>query len=153
MTEESSLSPVLAAIDFSDFSEKVLLKALQLAKCWSAPVIVLHVVHDPAQMPGYYSRYTKKKHLLRIEDMAKEMLEDFMSSVSENNPDIDLETDFKTMLVTGLPITRILQVIDKIDPAMVVLGSKGNTGLKHLMIGSVAEQIVRLSPVDVTIVK
>lgn len=153
MTTETLQSPVLAAIDFSDFSEKTLLKALQLARCLSAPVVALHVVHDPAQMPGYYSRYTKKKHLLRIEDMAKEMLEDFISSVSENHPKIDLNTDFETMLVTGLPVTRILQVIEKISPAMVVLGSKGATGLKHLMIGSVAEQVVRLSPVDVTIVK
>jgi nucleotide-binding universal stress UspA family protein len=36
---------------------------------------------------------------------------------------------------------------------MIVIGSKGLTGWKHLMMGSVAEQVVHLSPVPVTVVK
>ena len=153
MTEETQPAPILVPIDFSPYSEHTLLKAIETASCASAPIVVLHVVHDPAQMPGYYSRYTKKKHLLKIEDMAKEMLDDFLASMAEKHPDIDFEEKIEPMLVTGLPVTRILQVIDRIEPDMVVMGSKGVTGLKHLMLGSVAEQVVRLSPVSITIVK
>jgi nucleotide-binding universal stress UspA family protein len=36
---------------------------------------------------------------------------------------------------------------------MIVMGSKGRTGLSHILLGSKAEQIVRLSPIPVTIVK
>lgn len=153
MTEHTSPAPILVPIDFSAYSEKTLLKAIEIADCQQAPILVLHVIHDPAQMPGYYSRYTKKKHLLRIEDMAKEMLDEFLGRMIDEHPDIDFDDKVESMLVTGLPVTRILQVIDQVKPSMLVMGSKGITGLKHLMIGSVAEQVVRLSPVSITIVK
>ena len=48
---------------------------------------------------------------------------------------------------------RILEVIDKSGTSLVVMGSQGRTGLDHLMLGSKAEQVVRLSPVPVMIVK
>jgi len=36
---------------------------------------------------------------------------------------------------------------------MIVIGSKGVTGIKHLLMGSVAERVVQLAPVPVTVVK
>ena len=59
----------------------------------------------------------------------------------------------ETMLRSGLPVTQILAVVDEIRPQMVVMGSLGRTGLKHVLLGSKAEQIARLCPVPVTIVK
>ncbi len=57
------------------------------------------------------------------------------------------------MMVKGIPVTRILQVREKINASMVVMGSLGRTGLKHMLLGSKAEQVVRQSPVTVAIVK
>ena len=57
------------------------------------------------------------------------------------------------MLVKGIPVTRILQVVEEIDASMVVMGSLGRTGLKYVFLGSKAEQIVRQCPVTVMIVK
>ncbi len=56
-------------------------------------------------------------------------------------------------MVVGLPVTRILEVINTVEPFMVVVGSKGRTGLKHVLIGSKASQIVQLCPAPVTVVK
>ena len=56
-------------------------------------------------------------------------------------------------MVVGLPVTRILEVIDTVDPFLVVMGSQGRTGLKHMLIGSKASQIVQLCPVPITVVK
>ena len=55
--------------------------------------------------------------------------------------------------MTGLPVTRILETAENIDARMIVMGSQGLTGLAHLLIGSKAEQVVRLSKIPVTIVK
>ncbi len=153
MTDENTLPPILVPIDFSSYSEPTLLQAIQFAECIKATIVVLHVVHDPAHMPGYYSQYSEKKHLSRIEDLAKEMFDKILAKIADKHPDINFQEKIKPMLVVGLPATRILQVIDKISPAMVVMGCKGVTGLKHLMLGSVAEQVVRLSPVLIAIVK
>ena len=57
------------------------------------------------------------------------------------------------LLVVGLPVTRILETAEKIEARMIVMGSQGRTGLKHIMLGSKAEQVVNLSPIPVTIVK
>jgi nucleotide-binding universal stress UspA family protein len=55
--------------------------------------------------------------------------------------------------VVGLPVNRILEMIKITKASMVVMGSQGRTGMQHIMLGSKAEQIVRLSPVPVMIVK
>ena len=71
----------------------------------------------------------------------------------EKLPDSRALRDAQKKLVVGLPVTRILEVIDRVEPWMVVMGSAGRTGLSHMLLGSKAEQILRLSPVPVTIVK
>ncbi len=153
MNEKTQQPPILVPIDFSAHSEAALLKACELSACSATPIVALHVVHDPAEMPGYYARFTKKKYLHRIEDMAKEMMEEFMRELQQNHPDIKQLKDIESMLVIGLPVTRILQVIEKIQPSMVVMGSKGISGLAHLLLGSVSEHVIRLCPCPVTIVK
>ena len=145
--------PILVPVDFSSHSEAALLKACEWAECMRLPIVALHVVHDPGEMPGYYSKLRKKTNLIRIEDAAKEMFDDFIEQLQVKYPKEKMLKRMERMLVTGLPVTRILQVVEKIGPPMVVMGSQGRTGLSHMMLGSKAEQVVRLCPVPVTIVK
>ncbi len=51
-TRKSGSSIVLVPIDFSSHSESALIKAAELADMLQAALIVLHVVHDPGEMPG-----------------------------------------------------------------------------------------------------
>jgi len=153
MVDEAKNKPVLVPVDFSPHSEAALLKACELAECMKLPIVVLHVVHDPSDMQGYYKRTAKKKQLVRIEDIAQEMLDDFIDSLTNKYPKIKLLKSIEKKLVIGLPVTRILEVAKKIEAAMVIMGSQGRTGLKHLMLGSKAEQVVRLCPLPVVIVK
>ena len=59
----------------------------------------------------------------------------------------------ETILVSGLPSTRIVEVARQREVKMIIMGSQGRTGFKRLMMGSVAEKVVRLSPLPVTVVK
>jgi nucleotide-binding universal stress UspA family protein len=140
-------------VDFSEHSEAALREACELSKGIDAPLVVLHVVHDPGDMPGYYTRVTKKKHLMRIEDAAAKMFETFLKSTAKKNPDCKKLKKVETILVSGLPVTRILEVARKINARMVVMGSRGRTGFQHVMLGSKAERVAQLCPVPVTIVK
>jgi len=144
---------ILVPVDFSDHSEAALVKAAEYAQAMSASLVALHVVHDPGEMPGYYSKLIKKKRATRIQDMAAEAFDQFMDGASEQNPQFESLRDAGRLMVSGLPVTRILEVVDHLEPMMVVMGSQGRTGLKHLFIGSKAAQIVQLCPVPVTIVK
>ena len=153
MTEKQAAGPILVPVDFSPHSAAAVLYACELAQCMKRPIVVLHVVHDPAEMPGYYSKLTKKKNLTRMEDLAKEMLDSFMRELKSKHPQLHPLKKSEAMLVLGLPVTRILQVADKLQVTMIVMGSQGLTGLKHLLLGSKAEQVVQLATVPVTIVK
>ena len=144
---------ILVPVDFSAHSEDALVFAAELADMTSASLMVLHVVHDPGEMPGYYSKLVKKKRVGRIQDIAKEVFDDFIKQFIADHPSLKAIHAAENLMVIGLPVTRILQVVDKVNPYMVVMGSQGRTGLKHLFIGSKAEQIVQLCPVPVTIVK
>ena len=152
MTKKTTQRPVLVPVDFSKHSEAALVHATEIAACRKSEIIVLHVVHDPAEMPGFYMK-KKKKVLNRMQDAAAEMLKEFLSEVNEQYPHAKIPENVDTMLVTGLPVTRILQVVESIEAGLVVMGSRGRTGLEHILLGSNAGQIAQLCPVPVTIVK
>ena len=153
MKNRKGAAPILVPVDFSSHSTAALLEAARLAACTGQRLLILHVIHDPAEMPGYYAQATKKKKMMRIEDLAREAFDDFLRRVREEHPDLGPLVACDELLVVGLPLTRILEVIERSGATMVVMGSQGRTGLNHLMLGSKAEQVVRMSPVPILIVK
>jgi nucleotide-binding universal stress UspA family protein len=153
MTDQEKHRPILVPVDFSTHSEAALLCAAELAELIGAPLAVLHVVHDLGEAPGYYAVKGRKKQLRRMEDVAADMLDEFMLGVRKAHPGHKALESARTLLVVGLPVNRILETADNLNARMIVMGSQGRTGLKHIMLGSKAEQVVNLSPVPVTIVK
>ena len=153
MKNEKIQGGVLVTVDFSSNSKDAVLFAANLADCLDIHLTILHAIHDPGEMPGYYAGLVKKKRLMTLEDMANEIMDDFIADLITQYPDYKSLAQATKKLVTGLPVTRIIEVIEITQPYMVVMGSQGRSGLKHLMLGSKAEQVLRLSPVPVTIVK
>ena len=153
MKNDQGTRPILVPVDFSSHSEAALRFAHDLSKCYRHPLLILHVVHDPGTMPGYYSRALKKKQLHRIEDGAQEMLAAFLRELAQRHPELGDPLALESLLVKGLPSTRILEVASQREAIMIVVGSKGLTGLKHLMLGSVAERVVHRARIPVTVVK
>lgn len=151
--KQSGQPIIMVPVDFSEHSRAALVKASEFAQMMPARLVVLHVVHDPGEMPGYYSKLVKKKRATRMQDIAAEAFDEFMDNTIEANPELETLIEAERLMVIGLPVTRILEVVEHLDPMMVVMGSQGRTGLKHLVIGSKAAQIVQLCPVPVTIVK
>lgn len=153
MTPKHHAQPILVPVDFSPHSEAALARAAELAEALRAPLVVLHVVHDLAQAPGYYSVKGRKKQLQRMEDVAADMLDDFMQEMRKQHPEQAVLENATTTLVVGLPVNRILETAEKLNARMIIMGSQGRTGLAHVLLGSKAEQVVRLSPASVMIVK
>ena len=150
--ERSTRKPILVAIDFSPFSERALNWAARAARCFEAPLVVLHVVHDPESDPGYYRRsLPAEEPLQRLEEAASEMMDAFLERLREENPSLPAELDCR--MVIGVPATRILEVGKEVDAQLIVMGSHGRTGLSHALLGSKALSVAQLSPIPVTIVK
>jgi nucleotide-binding universal stress UspA family protein len=153
MTTEDDSNPLLVPVDFSSHSETALVCAAELAETLGNKLVILHVVHDPGEAPGYYSIKGRDQQLRRMEDVAADMLDDFFHEMQKKHPGLPALKHATTMLVVGLPVNRILESAEKIHARMIIMGSQGRTGLAHAMLGSKAEQVVRLAPVPVMIVK
>jgi nucleotide-binding universal stress UspA family protein len=144
---------ILVPVDFSAHSAVALECGADLAEALKVPLLVLHVVHDLGEAPGYYSVKGRGKQLRRMEDVAADMLDEFIHEARKKHPKHPALENAETVLVVGLPVNRILEVAKKSDARMIVMGSQGRTGLAHALLGSKAEQVVHLSPIPVTIVK
>ena len=154
MSKKQDTKPtILVAVDFSDNSREAVRLGARLAECMRQRLVILHVVHDPAEFPGYYASVVKKKRLDKLDDVAAEMLESFADEMRESLPDNAPMQVARTRLRNGLPVTQILEEVKSLRPTMLVMGSRGRTGLDHILLGSKAERCVQLCPVPVTIVK
>ena len=152
--EHASDRPVVIAIDFSDDSKAALEWGMEEAALRRAPATILHVVHDPGEAPGYYHK-KKKKIMVPLAEAAEQMLDEFVDECRSEIPALKSTDDLpvRRKLVKGIPVRRILEFSEKWNARMIVMGSRGQTGLKHLLLGSKAEQVAQLSSVPVMIVK
>jgi nucleotide-binding universal stress UspA family protein len=152
---QSERRPILVPVDFSSCSEAALLFAAHFANCAQAPLLVLHVVHERGDDPGFYRRQGVSGSLLTrpMEDVARDMLSDFIDELGKHNSTREVLANARIQLVSGLPSQRIQEVALREDAALIVMGSHGRTGLSRLAVGSVAAEVAQHSPVPVTVVK
>lgn len=144
--------PVLVAVDFSTDSALATLWAAGQAELLNVPLIVLHVVHDPAASPGFY-RKPGEDYLRPMVDVAEEMMKEFLRNLQAEHSDLQALTTARTRLVSGLPASRIAEIAAESGAGIVVVGSRGRTGLQSILLGSVAERVAQISPVPVLIAK
>jgi nucleotide-binding universal stress UspA family protein len=88
-----------------------------------------------------------------MEEAAEEMMAEFLAKMRQAHPDQLPIKEAIPLLVVGTPVTRILEIAEKKQAFMIIVGSHGRTGLSHLLVGSKAERVVQLSPIPVTVVK
>lgn len=147
---ERTDGPILVGIDFSPGCEAALAWAVDAAIAFDAPLLALHVVHDPAEAPGYYVR-DEAAAGEELERVAIQMMEDFLAVSREKLPRIAaLRLD--AQVVVGLPVTRILEVAEREGARLIVMGAHGRTGLADALLGSKVERVTRLAPIPVTVV-
>jgi nucleotide-binding universal stress UspA family protein len=155
MAKKKDKDTLLVPVDFTSYSEEALLFASKLAGKLEAQLLVLHVIYDPAEAPGFYvKKIKKKKKFLRsMEEAANEMMDEFIEKMRQTHPDQTPIKEATPLLIVGTPATRIVEIAEKKKAGMIIIGSHGRTGLSRLLVGSKVQQVVKLSPVPVTVVK
>jgi nucleotide-binding universal stress UspA family protein len=136
------ISRILHPTDFSAPSAHAFELACALARDYGAHLTVLHVVSPPTVV------FTEGALPIEIDELlanAQKRLDDLKA------PDSILT--FERRVAQGQAVESILHAIQELDADLVVLGTHGHTGLKRLLMGSVAEQILRKAPCPVLTVK
>ena len=145
--------PLLVPVDFSACSRAALLYASRLVDGTRTPLLLLHVIHDDVRRPGIYRRTTSHYVTRPITDIAAEMVEDMLEELRGQEPGLQALEAVEPLLVRGLPGRRIIEVAERRQAAMIVMGTHGRNGLAHLMQGSVAEYVAKYARAPVMTVK
>jgi nucleotide-binding universal stress UspA family protein len=136
---------VLTPIDFSDASETALRHAKEIALTQGAEIDLLHVVDKP-MFPSAYGVDSAEVSTEELLDKAEQGLGDLAR-------DIVGHEHAMVKAVAGHPVEEILNYVEKNDVDLLVIATHGRTGLNRLLIGSVAERVIRQSPIPVFLVK
>jgi nucleotide-binding universal stress UspA family protein len=138
---------VMVATDLSESSQAALKLALDLARTPGADLTVVHTCEIPV-----YS-YTPEMAMAPVDlltpavDAARARLEELMRQVRKECPGAE------SLLEIGIPADKILSAAASCGADLIVMGTHGRRGLAHAMLGSVAEKVVRRSPVPVLTVR
>jgi nucleotide-binding universal stress UspA family protein len=132
------MKKVLVAVDFSDGAARAVRTGLDVAAKFGARLHILHVLHDPSEAPGFYSAKKAGKKVWRnMEQSAQDMMDAFVKANVKTRRKFDVE------IVSGLPPAQILRVATREDVDLIVLGTHGRSGWERLLLGSVADHVVR----------
>lgn len=145
-------APILVAVDLSEASRAALLWASELAEKTRVPLLILHVLHDPAESPGRYDRH-KIDPLEPMADAAQRMLSDFLGQMRSAHPGLKSLAAATTKLAKGLPAQTIVNEAEALGASLIAMGCRGKSNLAKLLYGSNSEKVTRLSPIPVTVVK
>jgi len=138
---------ILVPIDLSDCSKKALQYALPLAKQYSAGLTLLFVVLPPAYGTGEYSGI----EYAQLEASLKAGGEKELAKLAENEASSEISID--TLVRVGSPAMNIIEAARNLPADLIVISTHGRTGLKHVLLGSVAEHVVQYAPCPVFVVR
>ena len=140
------LQKILFPTDFSKCAEQALAHAVFLAEKYGAEIHVLHVITIFEDQPSVVSNeIAETKEMVRkLEDIAEKQLNKLLDSHSSN--DIKIITEIKRGLSAA---PAILEYVSDKQIDLIVMGTHGRRGLGHLLLGSAAEEVVRLAPCPV----
>jgi nucleotide-binding universal stress UspA family protein len=133
---------ILAATDFSETAAAALDWALELARQQGARVELIHAVTVPPSIPGY-TPYSEAGFLDDVFQAAEARLAHAAAAGAGQG------VALSTFLQPGTPSQAILDRAETISPLAIVLGTRGLTGLRHLLLGSTAQRVVHGAHVPV----
>jgi nucleotide-binding universal stress UspA family protein len=139
---------IMVPIDYSENSKAALAYGAELALGFGASLDIVHVWDRPTyltdavmvQRPG--EAHKPIGELIR-ENAERDMAE-FLTEIS-----LPAGVPSSNRLISGEPASALLTELKKGEHDLVVLSTHGRTGIAHLLLGSIAEKLVRLSPVPV----
>ncbi len=138
---------ILAPIDFTDITDKVIKISSQLASALGAQLHLLHVAAPNPDFIGYETGPQTVRdgvaHYLKKEHGQLEMLENQLKKEG---------IAVQAHMVQGATADKILEEARRLNADLIIMGSHGHSTFHHILVGSVAEGVLRTSTCPVLIV-
>ena len=139
----SRFQKILVPVDFTEHSVAALEAAIEIASAFKSKI---HLLHCYQIQPGGVSPYgiaIPSSYFAEIQAAAAKHLAEWQQ---EHVP-AELQVDAKTS--SDDPSESIVKLANEIGADLIVMGTRGLTGLKHVLLGSVAERTIRFAPCPV----
>ncbi len=143
------LKRILLATDGSRYSEKAAVKAIGMAKRTGAHLVVVSVV--PSESISPLDIVHSEMHRDLIAEKEQKAAQCYIDGVREKADKDGVRIE--GLILEGRPYEAITSVASEKKADLIVIGSHGKTGLEKLLMGSVAERVIVLSPCAVLVVK
>jgi universal stress protein A len=142
---------ILCATDLSPASEPALRTAFEFARKLDAMVYVLHVVEPPYQAVPWFVPAPLDQSFLKT--LAERQEEAAIAELKKAIAGVDEPATAEPVVRTGGAVDSILSAAKDVGADLIVVGTHGRTGIRHLALGSVAERVVRASTLPVLSVR
>ena len=138
---------ILVPLDFSDAVDPILDWAIHMAEEHGSELVLLHVYHLPVEFQQIEGAYLPADFWANVKQEAEQRL----SALAERarGKGVRVEQHVRE----GYPATIIIEEATELGADLLVIGTHGHTGLKHLLLGSIAERVVQKSPCPVLTVR
>jgi nucleotide-binding universal stress UspA family protein len=133
---------LLVPVDFSDRSDQALAYAITMAQKLQARMTLLHVIYMP---PLAGANLTTQ--MTAIEAAAQQAIEKCLQQVRSAG------VQGESIVCQAIPWQEIVERAKDLHADLIVMGTQGRTGLQHVLLGSVAEKVVRLAPCPVLVAR
>lgn len=160
-----NVQKIVVPIDYSDHSYRALQWGASLAEKYGAQILLLHVLPKavevlPRHLPTdawvpyhYYEAMGPGREPIRLEQSIVDLVEEARSRLYDLAAK-ELQTlAVEVNIAVGKPAEDILRVAQEAAADLIVMGTHGRTGLSHVLLGSVAEKVVRMAPCPVFTVR
>lgn len=141
------LRNILVPVDFSEPSRKAVRYARVFAEQFNASITLLHTV-EPLTYPPDFAFVP-----LLPPDVEEKRTREIQNQLEEIARSVGRDVQVKAVLRTGRPWQEIVKFAKEEDTDLLVISTHGYTGIKHALLGSVAEKIVRHAPCPVFVVR
>ena len=145
----TKINRILVPTDFSDIANEALNYAVELAQIQQAALDIVHVFEEPT-FPSFYGAGALMLYgqVPDIRAQAGEALEKLVQAHRQNST-----INIATHLLDGRAADKICAFAKESDADLIVIPTYGLTGLRHLLLGSVAERVVRQAYCPVIVYK
>ncbi|MDB6134813.1 MAG: universal stress protein [Verrucomicrobiales bacterium] len=143
--QSMNINHILVPVDFSEGTSHAIDYAIGIGKSFSSRITLFHVMQPLPPPPDQFTPPFDAWEQALLE-VAKKKLWELSTSLTL---DIEVETD----ITYGIPWASIVERAQQDGIDLIVMPTHGRTALKHLLMGSVAERVVRYAPCAVLIVR
>ena len=138
---------ILVPLDFSEHATAVLDWAAHLAEQHSSRIVLFHAYHLPVEFQQLEGAYLPPDFWTNVKAEAEETLERYAAELRQKGIQVE------SVVAEGYAATAIIDEVAEKNVDLIVIGTHGLSGLKHLLLGSIAERVVQKAPCAVLTVK